>query len=236
MTGDSPIEIIYNSDVLVAINKPPGMMVHRTPLARDAKVFAVQSLRNQIDRHVYPLHRLDRKTSGVLLFSKAGTELDIYYRLFRERKVNKTYHAIVRGFLDDAGTIDYALLDSRGIRQEAVTDYRTLERYELGVPFGKYQTSRYSYVELKPLTGRMHQLRRHMAHIFHPIIGDRPHGCNKQNRLWKSRWGMDEMLLHARALDFVDPESRNRIEIVARGGHAVDRVEQMLRTTGMRLS
>lgn len=190
-------------------------MVHRSAIAADAKEWAVQKLRDIIGERVYPIHRLDRKTSGVLIFCTDKTLLDAYYRVFRERKIDKLYHAIVRGYTDDSGSIDYELKNERGQVQPAVTDYRTISRFEIPVASGKHTSSRYSLLELKPLTGRMHQIRKHMAHIFHPIIGDRPHGCNKQNALWKNHFELSEMLLHAKSCSFNDPISGHSIEISA---------------------
>ena len=167
----------------------------------DAKVFAVQLLRDQIGKRVYPVHRLDRKTAGVLLFAKTKESNVELQKLFRERKVKKTYRAIVRGYVVDQFTIDYALHNGK-IKQEAKTMGQCLQRFEAPWPSAGFETSRYSLVELQPVSGRHHQLRKHMAHIMHPIIGDRPHGCNKQNRLWKERFGMMTMLLHASRLTF----------------------------------
>lgn len=209
------LEIIYQDEYLVAINKPHGLLVHRSPIATNADTFAVQELRNQLDRHVYPIHRLDRKTSGVLLFALDPDTHRQMQQAFEEREVNKDYLAIVRGYTTDSDTIDYALTNDKGKVQEAVTHYHTLERTEIALPFGKHDTSRYSLVAVKPDTGRMHQIRKHFAHILHPIIGDRPHGCNKQNRLFKEEWNMTTMMLHARALSFHHPVSQKKIQLEA---------------------
>ena len=122
----------------------------------------------------------------------------------------------MRGYTPDTQTIDYALRhDDTGVLQEAVTHLKTIQRTEIPLPFGKHDTSRYSLVELTPTTGRMHQLRKHMAHILHPIIGDRPHGCNKQNKLFKEHFAMNTMLLHARHLSFRHPVSAEDVTIEA---------------------
>jgi len=223
------LEIIYDDYNLIAINKPHGLLVHRTKIANDATEFAVQLLRDQIGQRVYPTHRLDRKTSGVLLFAKSKEANSQMQQRFLHKKVIKTYHAIVRGFVPLDGSIDYALKDDSNKSKEAVTHYKKLEQYELNLPFGKHETSRYSLVELTPETGRYHQLRKHMAHIFHPIIGDRPHGCNKQNRLWKEKYGMDKMLLHALRLEFTDAEN-NPIIIEAEKSKIFKSVLAMLPT------
>lgn len=209
------LEIIYQDDSIVAINKPPGLLVHRSPIARDASEFAVQLLRDQIGQHVFPAHRLDRKTSGVLLFALHEEALKFLQQQFAAKEVGKTYYAIVRGFTPAEDLIDYALTREDGKQQEAVTRYKTIARSELAIPSGKHSTSRYSLVQVKPETGRMHQIRKHFAHIFHPIIGDRPHGCNKQNRLFKEQWAMTQMMLHAHSLNFSHPLLASSIRLSA---------------------
>lgn len=207
------IQIIFETEDLVAINKPHGLLVHRSKIADDVKIFALQLLRDTIGQKVYLVHRLDRKTSGVLLFAKSKEVCASIQKMFSERTVEKTYTAIVRGFTPETNTIDYPLTQGTKIK-EAITAYKTIQQYELGIPLGKFQTSRYSMIEIKPRTGRFHQIRKHMAHIRHPIIGDRPHGCNKQNRMWKERFGMVTMLLHAQSLQFNFPEN-NPVKIIA---------------------
>ncbi|KKO92351.1 MULTISPECIES: pseudouridine synthase [Sphingobacterium] len=210
-----PLEILYQDESIVAINKPHGLLVHRSAIARDASAFALQLLRDQLGKTVYPAHRLDRKTGGILLFS-LNKETDQYLqKSFQERKINKKYLAVLRGFAPAEGLIDYPLKRDDGTVQEAQTSFRLLAQGELAVPFGKFPTARYSLVEANPITGRMHQLRRHFAHIFHPIIGDRPHGCNKQNKFWKEAYQMDTMLLHASELTFKHPLSGEDVHIKA---------------------
>ncbi|WP_286768127.1 MULTISPECIES: pseudouridine synthase [Sphingobacterium] len=210
-----PLEILYQDESIVAINKPHGLLVHRSAIARDASAFALQLLRDQLGKTVYPAHRLDRKTGGILLFS-LNKETDQYLqKSFQERKIDKKYLAVLRGFAPAEGLIDYPLKRDDGTVQEAQTSFRLLAQGELAVPFGKFPTARYSLVEANPITGRMHQLRRHFAHIFHPIIGDRPHGCNKQNKFWKEAYQMDTMLLHASELTFKHPLSGEDVHIKA---------------------
>jgi len=209
------LEILYQDQHLVTVNKPHGLLVHRTSLAKDATEFALQCLKNQLQRTVHPCHRLDRKTSGILLFALDKSTHAAVSELFRAGQVSKTYHAIVRGFIQKSGTIDYALKNDKGAVQEAVTHFKCLEQFEIPLAHGKHKTSRYSLVELFPETGRMHQLRKHMAHIFHPILGDRPHGCNKQNKLWKEKFDMTKMMLHAKKLSFVHPVTNTEVFISA---------------------
>ena len=217
MTVIDPIlEILYQDSGLIAINKPHGLLVHKTAIAADTNVFAVQLLRDQIGTKVYPVHRLDRKTGGILLFALNEELNSLMQKQFAEGLVKKKYHAIVRGFTEDYMEIDYPLKRDDGVIQEAFTAFRTLERVEVNFTIGKHATSRYSLVELTPTTGRMHQLRKHMAHIFHPIIGDRPHGCNKQNKFFKDQFGMTAMHLHATELEFVHPLTGQSIHVTSK--------------------
>lgn len=208
---NSKLEIVFENDDLVAINKPHGLLVHWTKLDRYATEFALQKLRDQINLEVHPCHRLDRKTSGILLFAKSKKALSIVRKEFEENRVQKTYHAIVRGFIPEEMHIDYPLTENDKT-QDAKSDLKRLETFEIDLAHGKFETSRYSLIELKPKTGRYHQLRKHMAHVRHPIIGDRPHGCNKQNKLWKEQFGMTNMLLCAKRLEFEFDQKSIQIE------------------------
>lgn len=203
------LEIIYEDEDIVAINKPHGLMVHRSKIANDATEFALQLLRDQIGQKVYPAHRLDRKTSGVLLFSKTKEVDRMIQHQFMNHNIDKTYFAIVRGHLPEKGTIDYAIGEDDK-KKEACTYYEVQEQFEINVPLGKHPTSRYALIKVQPTSGRFHQIRKHMAHIFHPIIGDRPHGCSKQNRMWKIRYGMESMMLHAAELEIQHPDGKLR--------------------------
>ena len=210
------LEIVYQDDHLIAINKPHGLLVHRSSIANDAKEFALQLLRDQVNRHVSPVHRLDRKTGGLLLFAFEKDVEIAMHQQFQNGEVQKKYLAVLRGYAPDNGEIDYPLAKENGTMQEAFTAFVTLKRAELDVAFGKHPTSRYSLVEATPTTGRMHQLRRHFAHIFYPIIGDRKHGCNKQNKFFKEEWEMTTMLLHASELIFNHPVTKEKIHLKAR--------------------
>lgn len=210
------LPIIYKDDFIVAINKPNGMLVHRTAIAADAKVFVLQELRNQLGgQKVYPVHRLDRKTSGVLLFGLTSAVVAKLQECLTNKTAQKRYLALVRGWFPETITVDYALTNDRGKRQEAITQFRCLEQTEVSIPLGKHITSRYSLIEAFPQTGRQHQIRKHLNHLRHPIIGDRPHGCNKQNRLFLQRWNMKNMLLHAVSLDIPHPEFAKQLQLHA---------------------
>lgn len=209
------LEILFEDEELIAINKPHGLLVHRSSIAADTSEFALQILRDQIGKTVYPAHRLDRKTAGVLLFS-LNKEMDSSIQTaFSQNLIKKEYLAVLRGHTAPDGVIDYPLKKENGTIQDALTNYTTLALTEIDLPFGNFPTSRYSLVLAKPQTGRMHQIRKHFAHIFHPIIGDRPHGCNKQNKLWKETFQHDTMLLHAKSLEFQHPKTKENILIQA---------------------
>lgn len=209
------LEILFEDEELIAINKPHGLLVHRSSIAADTSEFALQILRDQIGKTVYPAHRLDRKTAGVLLFS-LNKEMDSCIQTaFSQNLIKKEYLAVVRGHTIPDGVIDYPLKKENGTIQDALTNYTTLALTEIDLPFGNFPTSRYSLVLARPQTGRMHQIRKHFAHIFHPIIGDRPHGCNKQNKLWKETFQHDTMLLHAKSLEFQHPKTKENILIQA---------------------
>src|SRR5690554_6627563 len=223
------LEIIYRDDYLIAINKPHGLLVHPSSIARNADEFALQLLRDQIGQRVYPAHRLDRKTSGVLLFALDKTTNQSLTQQFTAKTLVKKYWAIVRGFTPEKLTIDYALKKDNGVLQTAVTHLKTIQHVEVDWPSGKHLSSRYSFIEVTPETGRMHQIRKHLAHIFHPIIGDRPHGCNKQNKFWLEKFQMNKMLLHASELSFEHPYSNEPITIKATISEEFQRVLDILR-------
>ncbi|WP_026954173.1 pseudouridine synthase [Algoriphagus vanfongensis] len=213
------LEIIYQDSSLIAINKPSGLLVHRTKLAAEEKTeFAVQILRDQIGQRVYPVHRLDRPTSGVLLFALDETLLPELKRQFADREVSKTYWAIVRGIpRDDNFLIDQGLKNERsGKIQEAITDFRLIQSCE--IPFdttGRYPTSRYSLLEACPKTGRTHQIRRHLAHARHYIVGDKKHGNNKQNHFFQAQYGLDHLLLHGQKLEIFHPVLQKKLVLEA---------------------
>ncbi len=222
------LEILYQDEFMVAINKPHNLLVHQSSIARDATEFALQILRDQLGQWVSPVHRLDRKTAGVLLFALDKETKKLMNQQFAIGLISKKYLAIVRGFTADEQDIDYPLRKENGTLQDAFTSYKTLARTEIELAFGKNPTSRYSLVEAKPTTGRMHQLRKHFAHIHHPIIGDRPHGCNKQNKLFKDKWEMDTMMLHASEIGFNHPITKENLVISAQLSDEFKRVLHFL--------
>lgn len=211
----------------MVINKPHGLLVHRTPLAADVSENALYMLRDQLDQYVYPSHRIDRKTGGCLVFGLTKDAARTIALQFAEGRVHKEYIAIVRGYVGDHH-VDYPIVDDTGRSRSAITDFMALQQVEIPLPHGKFPTSRYTVVRAKPLTGRMHQIRRHCNHLRHPIIGDRPHGCNKQNRLWKQTYDFTSMLLHARKIQFSHPKNGAPITIEAPFQHEFIRAFNIL--------
>lgn len=200
--------ILYEDEHYVAINKPTGILVHKTKISEDT-VFVLQLLRDQLGQRIYPVHRLDRATSGVLIFGKTSEAASLLGQQFQSKDVQKTYWAVIRGFVEDVATIDYALLtEDRKKRQEAVTHYKRLLQVELPYAVGRYATARYSLVEVQTETGRRHQIRRHFSHLRHPIIGDRRHGDVKHNKFFANDLRIDRLLLHARSLKWKHPFSQ----------------------------
>ncbi len=220
------LEILYLDDYLAAVAKPPGLLVHRTGLDAGETRFALQMLRDQLGRPVWPAHRLDKGTSGVLLFSlDAATARALGQQFEAGGAMAKTYQAVVRGWPAPEGRIDHPLKrmadDQRAERvevQEALTRYRTLTHYELPLPQGPFPTLRCARVELSPETGRRHQLRRHMNHIAHPIIGDATHGKGALNRAVAGLLGGQRLWLHALRLELAHPVTGAGLCIEARPG------------------
>ncbi|MCL4167571.1 UNVERIFIED_CONTAM: hypothetical protein GTU68_014287 [Idotea baltica] len=220
------LDILYRDEHIVAINKPSGLLVHRSPIDKYETRFAIQLTRDQIGQHVYPVHRLDKPTSGVLLFALSSNVAALLTAQFTAKHISKHYWAIVRGYTDDSGVIDYplqeqldkmtdSLADQEKAAQSALTHYRRLATTELPFPVGRYDTVRYSLLELQPKTGRKHQLRRHMKHIFHPIVGDTTHGDGKQNNFLRDQFGLGRLMLHARELSLTHPISGEALTLHA---------------------
>ena len=193
------LEILYQDEFLVAVNKPAGMLVHRSWLDPHETQFVLQTLRDQIGQHVFPIHRLDRPTSGVLLFALSSEIANLMCEQFEQKCVQKSYLAVVRGYLQGKERIDYPLK----IQLDKIADKFSQEDKE------------YSLVKLIPHTGRKHQLRRHMKHIFHPILGDTQYGDLHQNRALTLYLGCSRLFLHSDSLSFIHPITKEQITITA---------------------
>ena len=198
------LRILHVDSELVAIDKPAGLLVHPSAIDAHEQRTALQLLQAQLGERLLPLHRLDKGTSGVLLFARTQEAARRWGQAFESGTVAKHYVALVRGWPAPAGTIDYALArdperPSQGQqRVPAVTRFRCLDMFEW--PFRtseKHPTSRYALVEAEPLTGRRHQIRRHFKHIGHPLVGDTTHGKGAHNRAVASWLGSRRLWLHA---------------------------------------
>ena len=218
------LPVLYQDEFLVAIEKPSGLLVHRSPIDRHETRFALQLVRDQVGRRVYPVHRLDKPTSGVLLFALSPEIASGLSEQFAAHTVQKHYLAIVRGYCPESGTIDHPITDKPdriGDRdrtrerpaQPAVTHYRCLATVELPYAVDRYPQSRYSLVALQPLQGRKHQLRRHMKHLGHPIIGDAKYGKGVHNRFFKLRYGSQRLLLACTAMELRHPVTGEALRI-----------------------
>jgi tRNA pseudouridine65 synthase len=223
------LEICYADPYYVAVHKPAGLLVHRSAMAGDRQTL-MRLLRDQLGQHVYPVHRLDRGTAGIVLFALSSEAASAIGQDFQAHAVTKRYLAVVRGWLPEAGRIDYDLeKDGTGILQPAITDYRRLATAELPIPVDRYATARYSLAEISPLTGRMHQIRRHFAHLRHPILADRKRGDRHHNRMWEERFQMTDMQLLAWQLEFQHPFDQTAVRIATRPAPEMRRtVEEIL--------
>lgn len=224
--SDETLPILYQDETLIAVNKPAGLLVHRSGIDRHETRFAMQLVRNQIGQHVYPLHRLDKPTAGVLLFALTPEIARSMMEQFASHSVHKRYLAVVRGYTEEAAVIDHPLkeeLDKMTDRQAqqdkpaqpAVTEYHRLAMVELPYAVGRYSSARYSLLRLTPRTGRKHQIRRHMKHIFHPIIGDTSHGDGKQNDFFRQQFNCHRLLLAATELEIIHPITHQPLLIQA---------------------
>ncbi len=219
------LEIIYQDNDYIAINKPSGLLVHRSPIDKHETRFVIQMLRNQIGQYVYPVHRLDKPTSGVLLFGLSQSAATEMQNRFASKNVSKTYVAIVRGYTPDTLLINHPVKSIKdkydknvdAAPKEAITQLTTLKQSEFDfVVDKKYTKSRYSLVKLQPATGRRHQLRYHMKHISHPIIGDAKYGKGLHNRFFKEQLNSSRLLLAACELSFTHPFTHEEIKISAK--------------------
>jgi tRNA pseudouridine65 synthase len=212
------LQILYQDDALIAVNKPAGLAVHRSKMVGNAEEFLIDLLREQIGDSVYLAHRLDRATSGVLLVARSRDIAAALGEQFMGRSVHKQYLVVVRGWPQPTeGVIDYALPGSRetGPRREARTHYRQLATIEVPIELGRYPKQRYALLLAEPESGRFRQIRKHLAHIHHPVIGDCQHGRGDHNRLYKQHFGCHRMLLHAWRLRCAHPVSGVSMQIEA---------------------
>jgi tRNA pseudouridine65 synthase len=208
------LDVLFQDEHYVVVNKPSGLIVHRNRHVKCDEA-ALQVVRDQLGgSFVYPVHRLDRGTSGTLVLALSSEAASRLCESFRENQVHKTYVAVVRGYLEEEGCIDYELANLEGQeKRPAVTRFRSLSTVELPLAVGRYNSARYSLVEVRPETGRYHQIRRHFHHIFHPVIGDATHGDGRHNRLFREQFGIHRLLLMAVGLTFRHPYTGVNVSI-----------------------
>jgi tRNA pseudouridine65 synthase len=217
------LPILYRDERLVVVDKPSGLLVHRSPIDRHETRFALQLLRDQLGQRVYTIHRLDKGTSGAIAFGLDPDTARDYSALFAQREVVKTYVALVRGWPEPEGVIERPLAaveDERSGAQdmrprEAQTAFRRIATFELPVRVDRYPTSRYALVELNPHTGRRHQLRRHLSGSSHPIVGDSTYGKGVHNRLFRELFGVQRLLLACTRLELPPLGARGALRIEA---------------------
>jgi tRNA pseudouridine65 synthase len=223
-------EILFRDSGLLALNKPAGIPVHGSRMLEDQPVTLLQLARRHEGTPIHAVHRLDRPVSGVNLLTPDRELLVYLSQQFEQRKVKKNYLAVARGWTEDSGTIDHPLLPPRderktnSVAREAVTHFKRLARVETPYPVAPYDTSRYSLVLLSPETGRRHQLRRHMKHISHHLVGDTTYGRGEHNRLFRERFDCHRLLLHSWSLEFEHPENARPVRIEAPLDDAFNRV------------
>jgi tRNA pseudouridine65 synthase len=209
--------ILHIDEHIVVVNKPAGIPVHRSRLVNDGDVYLIDQVRALVDGPLHLIHRLDRATSGVLLIGRNSEVAGTLGRQFMQRDVEKTYLAVCRGWPEETGELDYPLPGVRenSDRKPALTRWRRLASIEVPIAINRYPQQRYALVEVSPETGRYRQIRRHFAHLRHPLIGDTSHGRTEHNRLFKQYYSVHRLLLHAQRLQFDHPIGGQRISIVA---------------------
>lgn len=212
------VSIVFEDDYLLCVCKPNNVLVHHAHLSRNVadEDSLLQLIKNKTGLKVYPIHRLDRKTSGIILLAKQKEFVSKFQELFTNKEIQKTYYGVVRGFSPDTKTIDSPVKgrDAK-VHKEALTHLKTLEKVTLDVPVKPYDSSRYSLVELSPKTGRMHQLRVHSNKISHPLIGDAKYGDKNHDMMFDESFGWKNLFLHAGELEYVHPFSSEKIILKA---------------------
>lgn len=217
----NPQDVLYRSKGLLAINKRAGIPVHGSPIIEDSPQTLLAMVRQNEGRLMYAPHRLDRPVSGVMLFTGKRDLLSELSRLFETGEIQKCYITVARGWTEDKGEISYPLLPPKDVRKagsvarESVTRFKTIARVELPIPVDPYPTARYSLLALHPQTGRRHQLRMHMKHISHPLVGDTTYGRGEHNRMFRENYNCDRLLLHAWTVEFAHPANGRSVRIQA---------------------
>jgi tRNA pseudouridine65 synthase len=214
--GEGELRILFVDDALAVVDKPAGLMVHDSALARGETDFAADRLREQFGKPIFLVHRLDRATSGCLLLAFDREVASALGKTLMARDVEKDYLAVCRGWPEDAFTIDHPLDGGPGkpVKKPATTAFQRLATCELAIPSAGFPTSRYAVLRAQPHTGRFRQIRRHLKHVSHHLVGDTSHGDGRHNRAFRML-GIHRMLLHARRLAFTHPVTGARIDVRA---------------------
>lgn len=225
MTSEAmELPVLYRDDFLAVVDKPAGLMVHDSALARGETDFAADRLREQFGKPIFLVHRLDRATSGCLLLAFDRDSASALGKTLMSREVEKDYLAVCRGWPEERFVVDHPLDGGPGkpLKKPAVTEFERLATTELAVPSSGFETSRYALLRARPLTGRFRQIRRHLKHVSHHLIGDTSHGDGRHNRNFRML-GIHRMLLHAQRLAFAHPVGGERIEATAPPDPAFER-------------
>lgn len=237
-----PIQIVYSDEDLVAVYKPAGVMVHRGPNTLDTEPVLLQALRDQLQQFLYPVHRLDRPTAGLVLMARSSEVAGALGEMFMAQRIEKHYQALVWGDMPEECRVDRPLLhpkcfDEGSFRehllQQATTHFRCLKRFEIPWPACGFSTARFSLLEIRPESGRWHQIRRHLNQIGHPILGDHRHGDDRWNQMFYETTGIYRMLLTAMRLDFRHPTSHEPISLLVGRGEAFDEAIETLEKTSV---
>lgn len=212
------ISVVYEDEFCLIADKPSNMLVHHAHHSRNKlhEDSLVQLIEQQFGASFAPIHRLDRKTSGLVLFAKDKSFVSQFQELFTQQQIEKTYYAVVRGFAPESKVIDSPVKGrDADVYKDAETVLSTLAQVQLDIPVKPYPTSRYSLVKLEPKTGRLHQLRIHMNKISHPIIGDPKYGDKNHNLMFASEFNAPNLLLHAGSLEFIHPITHKKLSVQA---------------------
>ena len=208
------LEIIYQDNYCLLVTKPNNVLVHHAHHSRNKieEESLIQLIENQFGKRYYPIHRLDRKTSGIILLASKREYVASFQALFTNNEIQKIYYGVVRGFSQDNKIINSPVKGRDAlVYREAETHLNCLDKIELNIPVKPYDSSRYSLVELKPKTGRMHQLRIHMNKVSTPLINDAKYGDKNHDLMYAKEFGWKNLFLHAGSLEFIHPFTNKKL-------------------------
>ncbi|KAB1159540.1 pseudouridine synthase [Tenacibaculum aiptasiae] len=213
------LDILFEDEYIICVSKPNNVVVHHAHHSRNVsdEDSLLQLLFNQFGKKFYPIHRLDRKTSGIILLAKETSFVSKFQELFTNNEIQKTYYGIVRGHAPERKIIDSPVKGrDANVHKEAETLLELVDKITLDIPVKPYDTSRYSLVKLSPKTGRLHQLRIHMNKISHPLIGDPKYGDKNHNTMFIENFNCENLFLHAYSLTFKHPISNKEMILKAK--------------------